>query len=57
MRDLLMLTTIDVGGSQYIIDGKLKLKSNSLIKEIIPGGIRFEDGSELPADVIIFATG
>ncbi|KAF8191347.1 hypothetical protein BJ912DRAFT_1022034 [Pholiota molesta] len=48
---------IDVGGSQYIIDGRLKLKSDSLIKEISPGGIRFEDGSELPADVIIFATG
>jgi NAD(P)H-nitrite reductase large subunit len=47
----------DVGGSQYIIDGRLKLKSDSLIKEISSGGIRFEDGSELPADVIIFATG
>jgi len=47
----------DVGGSQYLIDGKVKLKNDSQIKEFYDGGLRFEDGSELEADVVIFCTG
>jgi len=49
--------TADVGGSQAIIDGKIKLKNGSEIKEFFEGGLRFEDGSELLADVVIFCTG
>ncbi|KEF51107.1 uncharacterized protein A1O9_12830 [Exophiala aquamarina CBS 119918] len=48
---------IDVGGSQLIIDGKVKMKQGQEIDEILPRGIRFADGSELEADEIIFATG
>ncbi len=48
---------VDVGGSQYIIDGKIKLKNDSQIKEFTASGLKFENGSELPADVVIFCTG
>ena len=48
---------VDVGGSQYIIDGKIKLKSDSLIERFTPTGLKFEDGTELLADVVVFATG
>jgi cation diffusion facilitator CzcD-associated flavoprotein CzcO len=48
---------IDVGGSQLIIDGKVKIKQGQEIDEILPNGLRFADGSELEADEIIFATG
>lgn len=48
---------VDVGASQLVIDGKIKLKQGSEIEEILPEGIKFADGSELEADEIIFATG
>lgn len=48
---------IDVGASQLIIDGKIKIKQGQEIAEILPHGIRFGDGSELEADEIVFATG
>ncbi|KAJ7178918.1 hypothetical protein C8R46DRAFT_1071884 [Mycena filopes] len=48
---------LDVGTSQMIIDGKIKLKNDSLIERFTPTGLRFENGSELPADVVVFATG
>ncbi|KAJ6550423.1 hypothetical protein DFH09DRAFT_1366721 [Mycena vulgaris] len=48
---------IDVGASQMIIDGKIKLKNDSQIAAFTASGLKFEDGSELPADVIVFATG
>jgi thioredoxin reductase len=48
---------IDVGASQLIIDGKIKVKQGQEISEIIPHGLRFADGSELEADEIVFATG
>ncbi|KAH7922234.1 FAD/NAD(P)-binding domain-containing protein [Leucogyrophana mollusca] len=47
----------DVGASQLIIDGKIKLKSDGPIKKITSSGLLFEDGSTLDADVILFATG
>jgi len=47
----------DVGASQMIIDGRIKLKNDSLIERFTKTGIRFEDGSELKCDVVIFATG
>jgi NAD(P)H-nitrite reductase large subunit len=49
--------TSDVGGSQYIIDGKIKLKNDSQIQGFTPDGLKFEDGSELEADVVLFSTG
>lgn len=48
---------IDVGASQLIIDGKVKVKQGQEISEILPNGLRFADGSELEADEIILATG
>ncbi|EPQ61348.1 flavin-containing monooxygenase, partial [Gloeophyllum trabeum ATCC 11539] len=48
---------LDVGASQMIIDGKIKLKSDSLMDHFTSSGIKFQDGSELPCDVVIFATG
>jgi len=47
---------IDVGASQLIIDGKIKLRAGQ-VSEITPNGVRFADGSELEADVIVHATG
>lgn len=48
---------IDVGCSQLIIDGKIKIKQGQEITEVLPRGLRFSDGSQLEADEIVFATG
>ncbi|RWA10108.1 hypothetical protein EKO27_g5006 [Xylaria grammica] len=48
---------IDVGASQLIADGKIKVKQGKEIDEVLPRGLRFEDGTELEADEIVFATG
>ncbi|KAF9007493.1 hypothetical protein BDQ17DRAFT_218727 [Cyathus striatus] len=48
---------LDVGASQLIIDGKIKLKNDSLIQTFTEDGLKFENGSELPADVVVFCTG
>lgn len=48
---------IDVGASQLIVDGKIKVKQGQEIDEVLPNGLRFADGSELEADEIVFATG
>jgi putative flavoprotein involved in K+ transport len=48
---------IDVGASQLVIDGKIKLKTGVAIKEIKPKSVVFSDGSELKADLIVYATG
>jgi cation diffusion facilitator CzcD-associated flavoprotein CzcO len=48
---------IDVGASQLIIDGKIKVKQGQEIAQIRPNGIEFADGDKLEADEIVFATG
>ncbi|EAW10389.1 uncharacterized protein ACLA_048610 [Aspergillus clavatus NRRL 1] len=48
---------IDVGGSQLIVDGKVKVKQGQEIAEILPHGLQFADGTQLEADEIVFATG
>jgi putative flavoprotein involved in K+ transport len=48
---------IDVGASQLIIDGKIKLKAGSDVREITANSVILEDGTELPADLIVYATG
>lgn len=48
---------IDVGASQLIIDGDIKIKQGQELAAILPNGMRFADGTELPADEIVFATG
>ena len=47
---------IDIGASQLIIDGKIKLASGQ-IDEITENGVRLANGTELPADLIVYATG
>jgi hypothetical protein len=39
------------------VDGKIKVKNGAQIERFTEGGIKFDDGSELEADVVIFATG
>ncbi|WP_062230296.1 flavin-containing monooxygenase [Aureimonas sp. N4] len=47
---------IDVGASQMIIDGRIKLKAGQ-VDEITETGVKLDDGTELPADLIVYATG
>jgi len=47
----------DVGASQMIIDGKIKLKNDAQISRFTEKGLAFEDGSTLDADTVVFATG
>ncbi|ESY75984.1 NAD(P)/FAD-dependent oxidoreductase [Mesorhizobium sp. M0051] len=48
---------IDVGASQLIIDGSIKLMSGVDVEEIKQHSVLLSDGSELPADLIVYATG
>jgi len=48
---------IDVGASQLIIDGKIKLASGSEIDRLTDNSVLLEDGREIPADIVIYATG
>jgi hypothetical protein len=48
---------INIGASQLIIDGKIKVRQGVEIDEILPKGLRLSDGSILPADEIVLATG
>ena len=47
---------IDVGASELVADGKIKLAQGQVV-EVQPNGLKLENGTELSADVIIFATG
>lgn len=47
---------IDVGASDLIADGKIKL-AHGRVKEITEDAVLLEDGTRLPADVIVYATG
>jgi cation diffusion facilitator CzcD-associated flavoprotein CzcO len=48
---------IDVGCSELIGDGKIKIKQGKEISRLVEDGVVFEDGSKLEADVIVLATG
>lgn len=48
---------IDIGASELIIDGSIKLKSGSDVKEITEDAVILKDGTRLPADLIVYATG
>lgn len=48
---------IDVGTSQLIVDGKIRVKQGKEISELNHEGLMFEDGTVLNADEIVFATG
>ena len=48
---------IDVGASELVADAKIKLKTKVNVERIKERSVQFSDGSELPADLIVFATG
>jgi putative flavoprotein involved in K+ transport len=47
---------IDVGASELVADGQIKLAKGQ-VERFTDTGILLADGSELPADLIVFATG
>ena len=48
---------IDVGASELVANGSVKLKSGVSIERINPRSVTLTDGTELPADLLIYATG
>ncbi|MDZ5452775.1 NAD(P)/FAD-dependent oxidoreductase [Labrys sp. ZIDIC5] len=48
---------IDVGACDLVADGRIKLVSGVGIRELNETGVVLEDGRELPADLIVYATG
>ena len=48
---------IETGASQMIIDGRIKLKSGVSIDRFEQKSVKLTDGSELAADLVVFATG
>ena len=47
---------IDVGASQLIIDGKIKLKAGQ-VDHLTETSVVLADGTDLPADLVVYATG
>ncbi|MDW4497401.1 NAD(P)/FAD-dependent oxidoreductase [Sulfitobacter sp. D35] len=47
---------IDIGASQLIIDGEIKLKRGQ-VTEVDETGVILDDGTHLDADLIVYATG
>jgi len=47
---------IDIGASQLIIDGEIKLKRGQ-VEEVDETGVILDDGTHLDADLIVYATG
>ncbi|MGL4288643.1 MAG: flavin-containing monooxygenase [Phreatobacter sp.] len=48
---------IDVGASELIIDGRVKLRSGVEVERLTKDGVALSDGSLLAADLIVYATG
>ncbi|MCR5865861.1 NAD(P)/FAD-dependent oxidoreductase [Aquincola sp. J276] len=48
---------IDVGASELVADGRIKLRSGVNIERINPRSVTLTDGTELPADLLVYATG
>ncbi|MGN6305515.1 MAG: NAD(P)/FAD-dependent oxidoreductase [Mesorhizobium sp.] len=50
---------IDVGACDLVIDGSIKLKTGkgAAVQELTETGVKFVDGTELPADLVVYATG
>ncbi|VXC92747.1 putative flavoprotein involved in K+ transport [Burkholderia sp. 8Y] len=48
---------IDVGASDLVADGKIKLKSGVDVAELKAHSVLLSDGTELPADLVVYATG
>ena len=48
---------IDVGASELIADGRIGLRSGLNVAQVGAHSVTLSDGSELPADLIVYATG
>lgn len=48
---------IDVGASELIADGRIKLKSGVEIERLTEDSVVLNDGAELKADLVVYATG
>ncbi|AGT08087.1 NAD(P)/FAD-dependent oxidoreductase [Paracoccus aminophilus] len=48
---------IDVGACDLVIDGSIKLQSGKGIERLTETGVLLDDGTELPADLVVYATG
>ena len=48
---------IDVGASELVADGGVKLRSGVEVRELRPRSVVLSDGTELPADLVVYATG
>ena len=48
---------IEVGASQMIIDYKIRLRSKVSVERMTENSVVLSDGDELPADLVVFATG
>ena len=48
---------IDVGACDLVIDGSIKLVSGHGIERLSKTGVVLDDGTELPADLVVYATG
>jgi putative flavoprotein involved in K+ transport len=48
---------IEVGASKMIIEGKIKLESPAQVAGLSRGGVVLSNGRQLPADLVVFATG
>src|SRR5207253_6504953 len=48
---------IDVGASDLIADGRIKLHSGVGIERVKEDSVELTDGTTLPADLIVYATG
>jgi putative flavoprotein involved in K+ transport len=48
---------IETGASRMIIEGDIKLKSGVSVERVNERSVTLADGTELPADLVVFATG
>jgi len=48
---------IETGASKMIIDGRIKLKAGVTVEQVNERSVKLSDGTELPADLVVFATG
>jgi putative flavoprotein involved in K+ transport len=48
---------IETGASQMIIEGRIRLRSGVSVEALNESSVWLSDGEELPADLVVFATG
>jgi putative flavoprotein involved in K+ transport len=48
---------IDVGASDLVINGSIKLKAGADVERLTENSVILRDGTELPADLVVYATG